>query len=110
MRGGMPTVLVSFKGTNGGLPEGDLAVSGSTLYGTTLEGGSKNYGTVFSVPTTAGNVTVLASFNGTNGALPLGGLTLIGSTLYGTTGQGGTYNKGTVFSVSPTSGNVITTK
>lgn len=36
-------------GSDGGNPAGDLSLSGTTLYGTTLNGGSPGYGTVFSL-------------------------------------------------------------
>ena len=62
--GGTPTDLVSFNGTNGGEPYGDLTLIGSTLYGTTAGGGANNDGTVFSIPVTGGAPTTLASFNG----------------------------------------------
>ena len=39
--GGSPTVLASFNGSNGRLPAGlTLSADGSTLYGTTTEGGN----------------------------------------------------------------------
>ena len=104
--GGTPTLLASFNGTNGEDPyRAGVTLSGSTLYGTTSQGGAHNDGTVFSVPVSGGSPTVLASFNNTNGALPYAALTLSadGTTLYGTTTAGGAYGDGTVFSV-PVSG------
>jgi uncharacterized repeat protein (TIGR03803 family) len=97
--GGTPTALGSFKGSNGFGPSGGLTLIGSTLYGTTNEGGAKGDGTVFSIPVGGGTPTDLGSFSGSNGQTPEGGLTLIGSTLYGTTYQGGASNDGTVFSI-----------
>jgi len=47
--GGTPTVLYSFDGTHGELPSGSLTLSGSTLYGTTQEGGANGDGTVFAL-------------------------------------------------------------
>ena len=107
--GGIPTVLASFDGTNGRHPvHGSLTLSGSTLYGTTHQGGAGGglygYGTVFSIPVDGGIPTVLVSFNDINGKSPQGSLILIGSTLYGTTawgGAGGGLNgHGTVFSLT----------
>ena len=85
-----------------------LSADGSTLYGTTIDGGAYNYGTVFSVPVSGGSPTVLATFNasfaGDESPDPYGDLTLSGNTLYGTTCFGGAYaDGGTVFSV-PVSG------
>ncbi len=107
LSGGSPTVLASFNGSfdgsNGAYPYAGLTLSGNTLYGTTVQGGANNDGTVFSVPLSGGSLTVLASFGGSNGRQPYAGLTLIGNTLYGTTNAGGPNDDGTVFSV-PLSG------
>ena len=99
-------MLASFNyssSSNGAYPAASLTLSGSTLYGTTVEGGAHVYGTVFSLPLSGGAPTVLASFNGSNGDGPEAGVTLSGNTLYGTTEEGGAYGDGTVFSV-PLSG------
>ena len=80
-----------------------MTLAGSTLYGTTFEGGASNTGTVFSLPVGGGSPTTLASFTGSNGYYPCGALTLSGNTLYGTTNTGGANYDGTVFSV-PLSG------
>ncbi len=100
------TSLLSFNGTDGFGPVGSLTLSGSTLYGTTLEGWpGPPAGTVFSLPVSGGTPTILVTFDNANGAWPPGNLTLIGSTLYGTTyfGELGDYYQGgggTVFSVN----------
>ena len=66
-------VLVSFNGTNGNLPAAGLILDkAGNLYGTTLEGGASNDGTVFKVakPASGKSVwteSVLVSFDGTNG-------------------------------------------
>ena len=95
------TTLASFNGANGESPVAGLTLSGSTLYGTTVDGGANGYGEVFSVPVTGGTPTILASFNGRNGENPFADLTLSASTLYGTTYDGG---YGTVFSLPVTGG------
>ena len=100
------TVMSSFNGTALANSWGGLILSGSTLYGTTINGGPNNDGTVFSLPLTGGTSTVLASFNGANGQGPCCTLTLSGSTLYGTTPKGGANNDGTVFSVPVTGGSL----
>lgn len=106
---GMLKTLASFDGKNGADPWGSLTLSadGTVLYGMTQHGGSKNLGTVFSIPLEGGSPTVLASFEGSNGAQPLGSLTISGSTLYGATGHGGASGQGTIFSI-PTGGGPIT--
>ena len=107
--GGTPTILLSFNGTDGANPAySDLTLSGSTLYGTTENGGANGDGTVFSISVTGGTPTTLLSFGGTNGAFPQGSLTLSGSTLYGTTVYGGAYGDGTLFSIPATGGTPTT--
>lgn len=101
--GGSPTVLATFGGGSlGTYPSSGVIYSGSTLYGTTQQGGANGDGEVFSVPVAGGSPTVLASFSGSNGTYP-NGLARSGSTLYGTTEIGGTFSAGEVFSL-PVSG------
>ena len=97
------TVLHNFTGAtnDGAYPYASLILSGSTLYGTTLGGGTYSDGTAFSINTNGTGFTVLYNFTGTNdGANPYASLILSGSTLFGTTQGGGTYNEGTVFSIN----------
>jgi uncharacterized repeat protein (TIGR03803 family) len=103
--GGDTTVLGYFDRSPGGgeLPAARLAISGSTLYGTTFEGGDNGPdGTLFSLSTTGGNITTLFSFGFPDGRQPVSGVTVSpdGSTLYGVTMYGGDSNKGTVYSFS----------
>ncbi|MFY9860796.1 MAG: choice-of-anchor tandem repeat GloVer-containing protein [Candidatus Cybelea sp.] len=76
------------------------------LYGTTAGGGSRGYGTLFSI-TTSGSETVLHSFKGgsRDGATPLASLLDVKGMLDGTTASGGAYCSGrggcgTVFSIT----------
>ena len=103
------TVLHNFTGgTDGSSPLAGVAIGAEgVLYGTTDAGGTKGYGTVFSLtpPTSPGGAwteTVLYNFTGGSGAHPKGGVA-IGSSggLYGTTYSGGASNLGTVFSLLP---------
>ena len=92
--------LLSFSGTNGQYPAfGNLAISGTTLYGMTRNGGTAGDGNIFSVGTNGSGFQNLLSFSGTNGQLPFGSLTLSGTTLYGMTLQGGTAGNGSIFSI-----------
>ncbi len=100
-------VLMDFTfGTNGAYPEGGLVMSGTTLYGTTVRGGSSDQyydgGTVFKVNTDGSGYLVLRSFRNTttNGYNPEGSLVLSGGTLYGTTTAGGTSDYGTVYKMN----------
>ncbi len=94
--------------SDGANPTRTLILSGSTLYGTTIYGGSGGSGTVFAVNTNGTGFTTLYSFTPTSGPnstnsdganLP-SELVLSGTTLYGTAANGGTEGHGTVFSLS----------
>jgi len=94
--------LHTFQGgaTDGATPVAPLIVGADgNFYGTTLEGGTANLGTVFRM-TPAGVTTVLHAFAGgaADGASPRAGL-LIGTDgqFYGTTSAGGAANLGVVF-------------
>jgi uncharacterized repeat protein (TIGR03803 family) len=103
LTGGTPNLLGSFDYvSNGQEPAADLTLSadGSTLYGTAVQGGDDEDGTVFSLPLTGGAPTVLASFDGSNGQYSYADLTLSGNMLYGTTEHGGDNNDGTVFELT----------
>ncbi len=98
-------------GTNDGDgPQGSLIVAGSTIYGTTFNGGASNFGTVFSMQTSGSNFAVLHTFpTGTNdGTFPGSSLVLVGSTLYGVTELGGAANLGTVFKIDTNGTNYAT--
>jgi len=100
---GTTTVLHSFAGNpDGSTPYGGLVVDSSgNLYGTTVNGGSSNTGTIFKT-TSTGTTTVLHSFTGNpDGSLPYGSLVIDSSgNLYGPTTQGGKSNLGTVFKIN----------
>jgi uncharacterized repeat protein (TIGR03803 family) len=100
--------LVSFTNKGGAAsgyhPEGSLTLSGTTLYGMTLEGGFNGDGNIFSVSTGGSNYQNLVSFTGTGGTAignepALDVLTLSGTTLYGSTAAGGATGHGNLFSV-----------
>src|ERR1035438_3264439 len=55
---------------------GGLISSGSTLYGTTQDGGSQNGGTVYAINTDGTGFTILHSLAASDGEAPLGGLIL----------------------------------
>jgi uncharacterized repeat protein (TIGR03803 family) len=109
------TTLYNFSGatgpqsTNGdGAGPGHLLLSGNTLYGTAVAGGSSGKGTVFKVAIDGTGFKNLHNFTQTeppinfinsDGVGPLGGLVLLGNTLYGTTVGGGSFGDGTIFKV-----------
>lgn len=115
------TTLHSFDGTDGSDPTAALvqAINGN-LYGTTCQGGTNSYGTVFKF-TPSGTLATLYRFCGqggsncTDGAYPSAGLvqatsgSLYGTTTFGGTGTGapgrgpgmGPPGHGTVFKITP---------
>jgi len=97
---GNETVLYSFFGYPDGKDPyaGVILDSAGNLYGTTVDGGAFNRGTVYKLDT-SGNETVLHSFGGRNdGAYPYGGVILdAADNLYGSTSQGGIYGQGVAF-------------
>ena len=106
-------VLHSFgNGTDGSDPYAGLIIDAAgNLYGTTINGGTYGYGTVFELTPTGGGWTeqVLHSFNndGTDGANPIEGVIIdAAGNLYGTTENGGPYGTSsypgdTVFEIIP---------
>ena len=96
------TSLFSFDEINGAKPcSALLQAADGNFYGTTEEGGTNGYGTIFSVATN-GVLTALFSFADGNGAYPQAGLTPgPGGNFYGATTAGGTQNHGTLFICSP---------
>lgn len=108
---GNETVLYNFTNSNGdgANPHAGLIMDSSgNLYGTTMNGGTSGYGTVFELVNSSGNYseTVLHSFGGSDGANPWAGLITDSSgNLYGTTTNGGTSGYGTVFELVNSSGN-----
>ncbi len=109
---GTLTTLYSFCAqpscTDGAFPMGGLVLgTDGNLYGTTTEGGTSNYGTVFKISTT-GTLTTLHSFISTDAAWPYSALIQVsGGVFLGTSFEGGAFNGGTVYEVS-TSGTVKT--
>ncbi len=101
----------NFNNINGATPRSSLARYNSSpiLYGTALQGGALNEGTIFSFNTSTKVITNLADFNGTNGAFPQAGLSLFNGKFYGTSsaflaeapGVPGS-GPGTLFSFDPT--------
>jgi uncharacterized repeat protein (TIGR03803 family) len=104
------SVIHLFQGHDGSQPTGSLIFDSSgNLYGTTVDGGAHNYGTVFELSPSAGKwkETVLYSFAGhpTDLDTPLGALTFDASgNLYGTASNEATNSPGGVFELKP-SGN-----
>jgi uncharacterized repeat protein (TIGR03803 family) len=93
------TVVYTFKGgTDGAGPNALFMDAAGNLYGTTVQGGASDYGTVFKLDT-KGNETVLYSFRGgADGQEPVAGVVMDSAgNLYGTTQYGGPYSGGIAF-------------
>lgn len=103
---GTETVLHSFgaTATDGQIPRAGVVMDkAGNLYGTTLDGGAHQFGTVFKIDA-AGTETILYSFGerAWDGASPEGNLIIDSAgNLYGTTTSGGTSGSGTVFRIDP---------
>jgi uncharacterized repeat protein (TIGR03803 family) len=97
------TILHSFSATGDGVfPEAGLALSGSTLFGTTEIGGTSSNGVLFRINTDGSGYSVVHNFVGdtNDGGHPISNLTIVGSTVFGTTSLGGASGDGTIFSIS----------
>jgi len=95
------TKFMDFDGVSSGRqPNCELTLSGSTLFGTTINGGANDRGVVFKINTDGTGFTKLLDFDGVNGSQPFGSLTLIGPTLYGMTYGGGLNLKGVIFKIN----------
>jgi len=101
------SVVHTFTGaSDGGYPFGGLTTDkAGNVYGTTIYGGTYEYGTVYKfVPGKGGrwNETVLHSFtNGSDGSYPEGVILDSSGNLYGTSAEGGANNNGIVFEITP---------
>ena len=94
------TVLHHFTGqaSDGAVPIGSLALSGSYLYGMTREGGTLNAGVLFALGTGGGGFTLLHIFGlFSDGREPWGSLVTDGANLWGMTNVGGLYDVGVLF-------------
>jgi uncharacterized repeat protein (TIGR01451 family) len=97
--------------TDGAYPSyGSLAISGSTLFGLTQNGGANDHGTIFAVDMAGTGFSVLHSFvAGTaDGYEPKGSLVLGAATLFGMAYFGGEGDLGAIFSIGTDGSNYAT--
>ena len=111
--GTMFATLHMFSGNDGTSPEGGvIQAADGELYGTTLDGGASDYGTIFKIATDGTGFVTLRNFaNGSDGEWPFVGLIQAADGfLYGTTseGDGGPSFAGTIFKID-TNGATLTT-
>jgi uncharacterized repeat protein (TIGR03803 family) len=98
-------ILHGFQGgaNDGFLSLGSLALSGSTFYGMTGQGGTANLGVVFTINANGSGFANLHSFVGgsSDGALPSYVRPVVsGNTIFGLTGGGGPTDNGVLFSMN----------
>src|SRR5689334_5428720 len=81
---------------------GVIQADNGALYGTTLQGGASNAGTIFKLNTNGGNATNLYTFGLVTGDGRNPTVLVQGSdgALYGTTSVGGTNNTGTTYKIN----------
>jgi uncharacterized repeat protein (TIGR03803 family) len=82
---------------SGAFPYYGLTAVGSTLYGTTSDGGTNTAGVIFSYDTLLNNLTVHYAFSGTEGGNLLTTPAVSGPFIYGTGNSGGTSGVGVIF-------------
>jgi uncharacterized repeat protein (TIGR03803 family) len=102
---GSLVTLLSFDDFRQGWNPIGALVQGSDgyLYGTTYNGGTNYWGTVFKISTNGALINLYAFTNGLDGANPTGGVVRgTDGNFYGTASAGGAYSNGTVFKISPT--------
>jgi len=100
--------IKQFTGADGSHPMGALVLRGTTLFGTTRNGGSGGAGVVYRVNVNGSGFKVLTHFSGDDGGLPEGGLTQFGASLYGFSSwgvtEGGLPVQATAFQIDADSG------
>jgi uncharacterized repeat protein (TIGR03803 family) len=89
--------------TTGTSYAGLIQLAGGALYGTSADGGSYGFGTIFKVYADGTGAAVLKNFDGsTTGSNSRGSLLRgVDGALYGTTSEGGSNGFGTIFKLSP---------
>jgi uncharacterized repeat protein (TIGR03803 family) len=79
---------------------GELALVGKYLYGTTSFGGSVNKGALFRVKTDGSDYSIVHNFNGDDGERPYSGVLPYAGALYGATSAGGAFGFGTIYKLN----------
>jgi uncharacterized repeat protein (TIGR03803 family) len=92
-------VLASFNGSNGSRPIAGVTLVGKTLYGTTLEGGANNDGTVFALNIAPATI---AMSGGTGATIITGGTAALGMTVSNSPSSG--YNLNYTLAAAVSSG------
>ena len=92
----------SFDPLDGANPCGSLTLYDNAFYGTTLQGGAGNSGTVFRLNADGTEFTNLHAFTGgtTDGSSPFGNVVFSDGKFYGMSFSGGSNDKGVVFKMN----------
>ncbi len=97
------TTVASFSGANGANPNGGLFQDANgNFFGTTINGGTDNLGTVFEIVKGSNAITTIASFKsgGTNALNPSADVIVDSAgNIFGVTPSGGTNNTGAIFEI-----------
>ncbi|HEV7924817.1 MAG TPA: choice-of-anchor tandem repeat GloVer-containing protein [Verrucomicrobiae bacterium] len=95
--------------SDGASPGAGVVLSGQMLYGTTADGGSAGFGTIFQMNTDGSNFLTLYNFADANdGAMPMAPLVVTNGMLYGTASAGGSSSFGTIFEFDTSESNFTT--
>ena len=88
-------------GSNDGAnPYGSLLLNGTTLYGTTRNGGNKGNGSVFQINSDGSDYDRIYDFqNGNDAQKPIDNVILLDNTLYGMAEKGGLCGDGAIFAI-----------
>lgn len=89
-----------YTNSDGVYPVTGLALTGNTLYGTAMSGGSHGLGTIFAVHTDGTGFATLRHFTGSDGISPQSDLTITGDTIFGGARFGGRFGNGAVFAMN----------
>ncbi|MES2592593.1 MAG: choice-of-anchor tandem repeat GloVer-containing protein [Bacteroidota bacterium] len=94
------TKLFDFAGTTTGRsPYGTLVFDGVYFYGTTYQGGTDDFGTIFKIKPDGSEYTKLWEFGSSYGVNPASTLFPVGDFFYGMTQSGGTNTDGTLYRI-----------
>jgi len=102
------TTLYSFANApDGCYPNSGLVAGGNTLYGSTIQGGSANVGTIFKISADGSLYTNIYNCTTASGSNPRGNILLANGLIYGVTMYGGSGGGGVVFQVRTNGSNYV---
>jgi uncharacterized repeat protein (TIGR03803 family) len=104
------TTIASFGGGSGANPFASVTLDAlGDIFGTTIQGGAFQDGTIFEIVAGSNRITTLASFDGVDGSYPLGPVTLdAAGDLFGAATAGGAAGTGTIYELAAGSSAIAT--